>query len=162
MNTDTAPKSASVSIATSAAPPASCDEWKAAYCRKRDACAPGEVDCAEFLRNFACSAEAPLGECVRDLDAAACGALPLGCDAEDVADPAEAIQKCNAFGDAYCAWFVGCGKTAAACEANVSLLRCPEAISFSESYDLCLEEMGDLSCSAPRLPESCDALIKTQ
>ena len=96
----------------SPAPPATCDEWKVAYCRKRDACAPSHVDCAETLRNFDCAAEAPLGECVRDLDTAACGALPLGCDSEDIADPTEAIQKCNAFGDVYCAWFVACGETA--------------------------------------------------
>lgn len=74
----------------------------------------------------------------------------------------EAMEKCEAFIDAYCEKEASCSlfTSMESCESQVRTdLDCGAAVGVSESYDRCLEDIERSSCSTFGIPASCEGAI---
>lgn len=145
-----------------------CQEWQDAICDfAADKCKGiSRSDCEDNYYGVTCKSDKQASDCVAKLKTLSCYNAPIGCDITDVADPKPAIDDCNRFFREFCQKAIECGASATVDEcvdqsqANASV-SCDEAIAVGPTYDKCMDDIGDMSCTASDMPDSCTDVILT-
>lgn len=143
---------------------AACQAWQKALCDHAVECglAP-EASCVETYYSVTCNSDANAESCATAFESATCTtALPAGCNIDDLADPAPAVDACSAMLSAYCDKGIACGQTTV--ETCLPMMQksldCTTAIGYTSNYEGCMSDIAKLDCSASSPPDSCDGVIQ--
>jgi len=138
-----------------------CQQWQTSICNFAERCGGNAALCREQAPGIACLSDAEAQRCTAEFEAAACTSLPTGCDFSDIADPAPAIDKCNAFIQAICSRGEECepGTQQDCLTQAAGSLNCAAAIGIKPSFDQCLSEVAVLDCEATSAPVSCQGVV---
>jgi hypothetical protein len=143
-----------------------CNEWQTAIVSWASKCGTSTASLQDQALGITCSSDQTALDCATAFNAAACTALPPGCQLRDLADPAPAAAACQQFIDETCTATVRCdpSTTSDLCHQQASTkVDCTKAIGVKLSFEQCISELKAISCQASMTPASCTgALVSSQ
>ena len=141
---------------------AACREWQRSFCEYAAKCGSTTlVSCATQMQQLSCNSDTNASNCATSLDAAACGAAPIGCNMTDIVDSAPAVQGCNDLLTAVCTHDSNCGSTPAIATCvtqQLTSLNCSNAIGLALNYQDCLSKLNTAACTAS-FPKECNDVV---